>query len=749
MAENFYELNNCTTLGGEKDLQLARAKALMQAIGRHRDFTLVALVRLDIPETGFIEGLVIDVEVDAVPPKNAYGIQYRERLALIVPDDAKEIVRVWALRKDFPILMHLNQHAPDTPADICLYFGPPSEIFRTWTPQNFLRRIQWWLEKSARGELHPTDQPVEQLFFKTKYELVLPWNIDELRQSGAPLAIVRSQARPDDGFTCFIKPVPQGGLKDSSIAHIELTLDPVVQGTVEQDPIKLGQLVDVLAGRGTDLLNPLKAELRKQIPQGGIAAVNDGNLCVVLLTIPVCRSPELPPEKFNYRAFVLLAGALKLGEAMGVCFKHEGKYFDASGVLGAKEPTEWRGTSIFAMDVRRQNTKADARQQSGIEDAGPSAVLIGAGSLGSAMLNLWGRSGWGGWVVIDKDHVKPHNLSRHVALASHVGEMKVNVVAGLHEAAMENASPIRVIAEDACNMGSEAVSQVLKTASLVVDASTSLEYPRLVSTIENIGRHASAFITPSGKSAVLLVEDIDRRIRLRSLEAQYYRALIRQDWGTTHLDGNLSSFWSGASCRDISFVLPYSLIMLHASNLAEQIRLASCRSTPTIRIWERQPESGSIAAYEIEAKPEKQYQLDGYTLYMDDEIERDLQSMRTMQLPNETGGVLLGYYDLNLSSVVIVEALPAPSDSKASPQSFERGVANLVEKIAEVSKRTAGIVGYVGEWHSHPAGYPAKPSGDDLFQLAYLTLGMADDGLPAVQIIVGEREMSILQGRTR
>jgi len=60
--------------------------------------------------------------------------------------------------------------------------------------------------------------------------------------------------------------------------------------------------------------------------------------------------------------------------------------------------------------------------------------------------------------------------------------------------------------------------------------------------------------------------------------------------------------------------------------------------------------------------------------------------------------------------------------------------------------RTAGVVGYVGEWHSHPDNYPAIPSTDDLIQLSYLALGIAGDGLPALQVIVNETKMSISQG---
>ena len=57
------------------------------------------------------------------------------------------------------------------------------------------------------------------------------------------------------------------------------------------------------------------------------------------------------------------------------------------------------------------------------------------------------------------------------------------------------------------------------------------------------------------------------------------------------------------------------------------------------------------------------------------------------------------------------------------------------------------MVGYVGEWHSHPPGHSAKPSNDDLHQLAILALRMAEDGLPVASLIVGEGEFRVMQGR--
>src|SRR5207249_2928196 len=126
----------------------------------------------------------------------------------------------------------------------------------------------------------------------------------------------------------------------------------------------------------------------------------------------------------------------------------------------------------------------------------------------------------------------------------------------------------------------------------------------------------SAFITPNGNAAVLLAEDAQRLIRLRSLEAQYYRALIQESWGQHHLEGNPGTFLSGASCRDISMVIPYSRIIGHAGTLAEQIPLAAACPEALIRVWQRDPERGSIAVHEIPVTQEIRRPLNRFELFI-------------------------------------------------------------------------------------------------------------------------------------
>jgi integrative and conjugative element protein (TIGR02256 family) len=173
--------------------------------------------------------------------------------------------------------------------------------------------------------------------------------------------------------------------------------------------------------------------------------------------------------------------------------------------------------------------------------------------------------------------------------------------------------------------------------------------------------------------------------------------------------------------------------------------MAAARQDASIRVWRRDSESGKVETFDITVAQESRLELGEFNLYIDLGLEQQLHDLRSQQVPDETGGVLLGFYDFNVKAVVVVAALPAPPDSISSPGSFKRGIIGLVEAVNDASKRTAGMVQYIGEWHSHPPRHSSTPSRDDLVQLIHLALGMADDGLPAVQLIVGERDLHVIQ----
>jgi integrative and conjugative element protein (TIGR02256 family) len=747
MKTQYFSLENVVELENSSQLKSSRAQAIYAAISRNNDFHIHQLFKSIHGELPTIEYIVLDVECHSIPPNNVFGINFRERLAICIPENSTKIVEVLALRKDFPFLMHLNSFRVNTPANLCLYFEPPIAVLRTWTAENFLRRVQWWLEKSAVGELHPADQPVEQLFFNSPYELILPWNFDTLIEDhNQRFLIVNGPQRADQSITFFILPASQAESNKLSIKPIELRLPPIVHSHIEHNPSTLGELADVLKQRNIDLNSVLQCQIEQLVDEKGVPVNLDGTLTVILLFIPICRSENTSPEKVSIRAFLMQTGSLNLGKELGTLFVHNQLFYkDGLGKLSVSQNTSWRKNLLFPLEILRTLDSAAARAQSGLTETGEQNILIGAGSLGSAMLNLWGRSGWGQWTVVDKDHLKPHNLARHITFGTQLGLNKSDAVADLHSALTMGASSIVPICDDV-TIPSSTTKEALSTSKLVVDASTTLEYPRFASLQDSFARHISVFVTPDGNAAVLLAEDKAREIRLRTIEAQYYRAVINSPWGEKHLKANLGTFWSGASCRDISTVLPYSRITAHAATLAEQVHQISTHPEAAIRIWERDPKLGNVNFYQQAVYQERKLDFGNLEISIDYGLEETLRNLRKSALPYETGGVLIGYIDFNINSIMIVDVLVAPPDSLSTSNSFERGTVGLVERIADAAKRTAGIVQYVGEWHSHPKNCSAAPSENDISQLAYLSLNMADDGLPAVSLIVGEHDIRIMKG---
>jgi len=749
MVEEYYHLDGGTEVDSE-ELVIERAKNLKQAITENPYCHLLSQWRFEHETQLVSECLGIEIECDGVPHNNEYGIQYREQIALCVPADDKNLVEVLALRKDFPILMHQNDTPPETPLSLCLYFESAVTALRTWTPQSFLRRIKWWLESSSKGQLHLSNQPVEQLFFTTKYELVLPSNYDEIRENpDNKLVILPTPERPDHGITFILGQANTDALK--SVDLLDFTLPEVIQGRIFRSPSTLGELVNLLLTRDIDLIECLKNQIHELIGDEGSQSDEQSAFTVIFLKIPIVREQGQRPERVEKKAFLLNEGYLTIAESMGLSFKSptDSKYYRETTLSEGNLNMEgnWIQYPIFPMEVLYFNDSERARKQSGIENPGPKGVIIGAGSLGSALWNIWSRSGWGEWIIIDNDHIKPHNLSRHIAIDHEVGIPKSDLLSALNKSIYGGSSTVTPIYADACDYSNHEVTGALNKSELIIDVSTTVEYPRLSSTSDEVGRHISTYITPQGGSAVLFIEDAGRQYRLRTLEAQYFRAVINEAWGENHIEVNASEFWSGASCRDISTVLPYSKIITHAGNIAEQIQERSVNDGTFIGIWSRNTENGAINFYEIQPSKEQSFDFGNLTLYIDEGVLDKLKHHRRDRLPRETGGILLGYYDLNVNMVVVVDCLPAPEDSAASETMFERGIEGLSNSVQDASIKTAGQVRYIGEWHSHPDGCSSNPSSHDILQLTELASAMHDEGLPSLVLIIAEDGFTILQGR--
>jgi proteasome lid subunit RPN8/RPN11 len=160
-------------------------------------------------------------------------------------------------------------------------------------------------------------------------------------------------------------------------------------------------------------------------------------------------------------------------------------------------------------------------------------------------------------------------------------------------------------------------------------------------------------------------------------------------------------------------------------------------------VWRVDEATLAVTAVVIEPAPVRTCLLDGWTLVTDDGLLRRLAALRAAKLPNETGGVLLGTYDLARRIVYVVDTVPSPRDSHEYPTSYLRGCAGLPDDVRRIEDATAGQVHYIGEWHSHPAGHRCVPSDDDAALFAWLTTMLEGDGLPPLMMIVGDDGLAV------
>jgi integrative and conjugative element protein (TIGR02256 family) len=730
-------------------LSIPEARKTWDALIPRREFTIIEVRRHNSGHR-YAEILVVDCENDSVPTRNPVGIEYRERLGLLFYSQPDIIPEVRALRVGFPATLHQYHVPKGEPANLCLYFEPWTAIRSTWTPQKHLSRILWWLAETANGTLHRADQPPEQLYFQSPFELILPYDFDEKVANKDFKLVMQGRKRSENKFTLVGAMYPLNMEMNNAweFPCIALSLPPIVHGPIEDFPHTLGGLHDQLGKRGASFARPLFDTILG-LTQSGTFTKPKSPETLIILCVPLVREMGSTVERIVVKGFIVHANIADIGVASGALHKVDNAYL-AVNLVGVeiKESQGWRDFTIAPLEIVRSFTPELARQTCGIKDKGPTGTLVGVGSLGSEMFNLWTRSGWGRWTLIDSDHIKPHNLARHSALECHVGFYKVNVVKGLADKLIpQQPSKTVAVAEHATNLESAKVKTALELAEIVVDATTTLDFPRAIAACDSVKRAVSVFVTPSGCGAIMIVEDATRTIRLDALEAQYYRLVISQPWGKEHLTGHYGHLWTGGGCRDVSMVLPNELLAVHGANLASMVRIRTAAPEASLHIWDYDSATGSIVANIYKAVVPRMAKINDLQIVWDEEIREKVHLQREKHLPNETGGVLLGYFDLVLHKVFIVDALAAPPDSRGDPTGFVRGIDGLEDAVKEAGQRTANVVGYVGEWHSHPRQSSADPSGADIVLLAHLATALEYEGLLALMLIVGEHEDNWLTGR--
>jgi integrative and conjugative element protein (TIGR02256 family) len=111
----------------------------------------------------------------------------------------------------------------------------------------------------------------------------------------------------------------------------------------------------------------------------------------------------------------------------------------------------------------------------------------------------------------------------------------------------------------------------------------------------------------------------------------------------------------------------------------------------------------------------------------------------------ETGGLLWGYWDDASEVVWIFDASGPPPDSRHDPGHFLCGTSGTKEEHAARVKRTYGVCGFVGHWHTHP-DLPSHQSSTDAASMGALVASLGSNQRRSTMLIFGRQGVASSAG---
>ncbi|MDY0170708.1 MAG: ThiF family adenylyltransferase [Thermoguttaceae bacterium] len=698
------------------------------------------------------EVVVFDVAVELGQVRK-HPIERSERIAVEFDRTDVHMPEVLALRATFPAVPHLNLRIREIPRSLCLYTQAYQDLKRTWTASRFVEDIRSWLARTAKGTLHEADQSLEPLLLEFEGHLILPAALADCGASELFEYMVLDAFLEERGKSVFValpqKAVDQEKQRPAFVASMH-ECAPVQHGIIRRAPADLEDLCHLVETTGMDLLEELRERIERwkdaadKEPDKGTSFLQ--SRLALIIVFPKTRTAGGVVETSDIWAFLVLKPIQDVGVAIGL-------WSLAEGVLGRElsPPPDrtGKGVTVGVLNPVFRVRRDGLARLSGL--AGGSAlpfVAVGAGALGSQVVMNLARAGFGACTVIDDDVVLPHNLARHVADGSAIGYPKAAVVTEIAASLVEDPEGFAWIKSDVLHPGEDAgkVADALKDAAVVLDLSASVTVARALARDERtMARRISLFLNPAGRDLVLLAEDAERTVPLDALEMQYYRALVRKPRLAGHFSGGHERPRYGQACRDLTSRVPQEAFGVHAAIGSRAVRQVLDAKHARIAIW-RSKEDLSVTRIEVRPSGVGICTVGDWTLYLDEWVSREVGMLRRRKLPKETGGVLIGSFDLERKVVYVVDALPSPPDSEEWPTLYIRGCRGLKRRVDEIARLTDGALQYVGEWHSHPDHCSTAPSREDFDVFAWLTEIVGMEGLPGVMVIAGQHGVSCFIG---
>lgn len=705
---NYQILEGKTKTFGEY-FKLPKARAVFYVASRHPDIRDVEC----FSRSNGDEIITMYMTHLEVPSRPYFPIAETEKVAIICHPEDLRLPEVYALRKDFPTgLPHSNAQKFARPVSLCVSDVCFADIRPQFNAYAFLTWIRRWFSLNSKNQLHEKGRPLD-VFFSYSEACCL---LNKPKQTKL-LKFIKYKNK-----TLF-----SSTLENVEEKEADHCLIPVLEGTYEarnflRIPQKMSELEGILTGQENTILNSVLRALKEH------SHAHDVSLTLFLLI-----SVEQVGENGKNTSQDLFLIKTKTSP-------HE--VLSTQQRLYKRDFEKWFGElHISVAVIRDMNSSAANAWFNGIKPAFKKIGFIGAGTLGSALIDHFVREGVASEIkIVDPDVLYPHNLSRHILPPNMVMTHKAESLSAFYDGFI--GQKVIPIVKDFLSLTPQEQRSLYSNLDLLVDLSTSIAVERRAAAAEGKFRRCTAFINPKGDELVLLFEDEERKHTLDLLEMDYLRNLIVDERFSLHLESGVNVRTNNFSCRSESAVLNFENIRLLAAITSNQIRNFSDKRDACIKIWHFDNEKCSVSDLEMSITNWHHEKVGSIEVLISDSVVKEIQDMSESSPDCETGGCLFGSYDQDFNKIYVYYMLPAPEDSVREKGRFIRGNKGVLEEQERISKLTYNQVRYLGEWHSHPNELNV-PSPTDKEQFEKLRENQKAQDLPVVRLIYGKNGLRI------
>ncbi len=710
----------------EAELELQKAMSMLFAV---KSMNHVKFIDIYKRSDGW-EFIVFHAKIQLPQLVLRSDIKHTETVAVGFDPLDEVTPEVLILRDDFPSdLPHTNLTENGHPKSLCLFDIPYYELKLTLTAEKIIERIRTWLRDAAIGKLHKDNQFLEPFINDNDGVIIIPkdppTNIVDVEIVGTisdNRHVYKTQTAELINKEYALLPLPSG--------------QPQSHGIFDYKPGDILSLKNFLTKAKINFIEKLIFYL-KVLKERNLVKIKP----IFLVNLPKKRSNDFKVEECDDYFFLCENTVEEIGISIGlweknndnICylfdFNVHNVYDDTLKKLKLKTLLPQHA---FNNQLAKFSNKIDSNHNI------PKILSIGCGALGSQVFNNLIRQGYNHWTLVDDDTFLPHNIARHILTSSSVGQTKADSLTKFGNdiiPASTRSESINLLDQK----NTVKVNKLMQEADVVIDLSASVSAARFLAESNVHSKVISTFLNPNGTDLIIISEDKKRNHRLDYLEMIYYRELIQNDKLKSHLKLTAGKKYYARSCRDITYQIPQEYLAIHSGIASGRLKDIFELKDASISVFALNPSKFTIVHHEIEISKVNYLKKNGWRIYYDEHFLSKINSLRSRKLPNETGGVIIGNYDMQRRKVYLVDVIPSPSDSEEYPHAYRRGIKGLDQQFEDIYTRTFGNLRYIGEWHSHPDGCSVSPSDDDKIHFEWVRSILKNEGLPPLSLIVGEK----------